>query len=142
LAGGKKMTAKEYLQQAFYIDRKINLNLQKVEEMKRALYGKAVSYTNGKVKSATKANNTECTIMRVLEYEEQINAETDKLVDLRIKIETVISKLTNEQQKEVLTRRYLLYQKWEQIAVGMCLDLRWVYRLHGRALQSVQKYLT
>ncbi len=136
------MTAKEYLQQAFYIDRKINLNLQKVEEMKRALYGKAVSYTNNGIKNATKANNTECVVMRVLEYEEQINSEIDKLVDLRIQIEAVISKLTNEQQKEVLTRRYLLYQKWEQIAVGMHLDLRWVYRLHGRALQSVQKYLT
>jgi len=132
------MTAKEYLQQAFYIDRKINLNLQKVEEMKRALYGKAVSYTNNGIKNATKANNMECVVMRVLEYEEQINSEIDKLVDLRIQIEAVISKLTNEQQKEVLTRRYLLYQKWEQIAVEMGITFQWAHILHKRALKNIR----
>lgn len=137
------MTTKEYLQQAFCIDRKIKLNLQKMKKMKQSLYGKAISYNGGDgVQNGVHANNTERAIMRVLEYEEQINADIDKLVKLRLQIESVIDQVPDERQKELLSRRYLLFEKWEQVSVNMHLNLRWVYRLHGRALQSVQKYLT
>lgn len=131
------MTSKEYLQQAFYIDRKIDISIKKVEEMKRSLYGKSINYENNGAQNGSHANGTENSILRVLEYEEQINADIDKLVDLRFSIEYTIERVPDESQKEILTRRYLLFEKWEKIAVDMDIDLRWVYRLHKKALQTI-----
>ena len=41
-------------------------------------------------------------------------------------------------EKEVLIRRYLMGKAWEQIAVEMNYNYRWVLRLHGRALKNFE----
>ena len=41
----------------------------------------------------------------------------------------------------VLEKRYLCFQSWEQIAVEMGYDLRWLYRIHGKALEEVKAIL-
>jgi len=41
--------------------------------------------------------------------------------------------------RDVLVRRYLQGQSFEQVAVGMGFDYRWTRRLHGRALCEFQK---
>ena len=134
------MTSKEYLSQAFRINRKIDVMIKKVEEMKRALYGKAISYENDGTQSGYHINVTETALFKVLEYEERINAEIDRLVDLRFEIENVITSVNNDVQREVLERRYLLFEKWEKIAVEMNIDLRWVYRLHKKALLAIESH--
>lgn len=136
--GGKLMTAKEYLQQAFYIDRKIDISIKKVEEMKRSLYGKSISYENDGTQNGSHANGTENSIMRVLEYEETINADIDKLVNLWFDIEKSIEQVSDKSQKEILTRRYLLFEKWEKIAVDMDITFQWAHILHKRALKQVK----
>ena len=39
---------------------------------------------------------------------------------------------------QVLEKRYLCFLTWEQIAVDMGYDLRWLYRLQRRALSEVR----
>ena len=131
------MTAKEYLQQAYLFDRKINLDIQMLEAARAALHGRGVSYESDCTQSGSHENSIEKALVRILEYEEHINAEIDKLTEKRQEIEQTINAVRDDTQREVLTRRYLLYQKWELIAVEMDRDLRWVYRLHGRALEKL-----
>ena len=134
------MTSREYLSQAFYINRKIDVMIKKTEEMKRSLYGKAISYENDGTQSGSHANVTETALLKVLEYEERINADINRLVDLRFEIETTIMSVSDNVQREVLERRYLLFEKWEKIAVEMDIDLRWVYRLHKKALLTIESH--
>ena len=134
------MTSKEYLSQAYYINRKIDVMIKKVEEMKRSLYGKAISYENDGTQNGSHINVTETALLKVLEYEERINAEINRLVDLRFEIENTIRSVSDDVQREVLERRYLLFEKWEKIAVEMNIDLRWVYRLHKKALLTIESH--
>lgn len=129
------MTAKEYLSQAYYIDRKIKLDVEKLEAMKASLYSRGASYESDG--SRHKTSNLLPAVQKVIEYEETINAEIDKLVDKRIEIEATINAVGDEVQREILVRRYLKYQKWDRIAFEMHRDLRWIYRLHGRALSKL-----
>lgn len=134
------MTPKEYLSQAFYINRKIDVMIKKAEEMKRSLYGKSINYENDGTQSGNHINVTETALFKVLEYEERINAEIDRLVDLRLEIENAIMSVNDDVQREVLERRYLLFEKWEKIAVEMNIDLRWIYRLHKKALLTIESH--
>ena len=45
--------------------------------------------------------------------------------------------MPDDTQREVLTRRYLLYQKWEYIAVEMNYNIKWIFKLHGKALSKL-----
>lgn len=134
------MTPKEYLSQAFSIDRKINLDIEKLKEMRSSLYGRAVSYENdGSQHSTSGSNSIESALLKVVEYEEKINAEIDELVNKRLEIEKAIRMVNDEVLQEILTRRYLQFQKWERIAVEMHYSIQWVFKLHGQALSKIAK---
>lgn len=49
-----------------------------------------------------------------------------------------IHQMQDGAEKEVLIRRYLMGRTWEQIAVEMDYNYRWVLRLHGRALKNFE----
>lgn len=40
-------------------------------------------------------------------------------------------------RRDILTRRYILGQRWERIAADIDRDLRWVLRLHHRAVDEL-----
>lgn len=55
-----------------------------------------------------------------------------KCKEIRDKIE----RLDNEDEKDVLTYRYIKLMKWEEICTNMHISWKTVHRLHGRALKN------
>jgi RNA polymerase sigma factor (sigma-70 family) len=70
----------------------------------------------------------------ITEYEEQVNEQNIHMLE----IENAIRALTDERYRTVLSMRYLDGRSWGYIAEHMGYDLRWVYRLHGRALKKIK----
>lgn len=130
------MNSKDYLQQAYAIDRQIRLDIQKLDSMRGALYGRAISYDRDGSKAASKTNGMEDSMARVLDYERHINEEIERLTAKRTEIENDIYTIPDDTLREVLTRRYLLYQKWELIAEEMNYGVRHIYKLHLKALRE------
>ena len=64
-----------------------------------------------------------------------LDEQAQRCIDIRKEIVKKIEAMQDETEKLVLRLRYIHGKKWEEIAVEMDLDIRWVYRLHGRALQ-------
>ncbi len=131
------MIAKEFLQQAYFIDRQIQLDLEKLSAARTALFGKGVNYISDGTKAEHHGNGVENAYIRVLAYEEKIDAEIDELSRKREEIEQVIEKLPDKTERELLSRRYLLFQKWDKIAEDMGYSYRHITRLHGKALQKM-----
>ena len=52
-----------------------------------------------------------------------------------------IDSVQNEQQKEVLTRRYITCETFPQIAENMSYSEPGIYVIHGRALLAVNKWM-
>lgn len=132
------MTAKEYLQQAYTIDRRIKLDTEKLAAARSALYGKTARYDSDGSKSVPSGNGTESAVLRVVELEERLDREIDELTYKRQEIEQAVNAVPDEVQREVLTRRYLLYQKWEVIAAEMNYSIQHIFRLHGSALKKMR----
>lgn len=131
------MTAKEYLQQAYIIDRRIKLDTEKLAAAHAALYGKTVRYDSDGFKPVPRVNGTENAVLRIMELEERLNREIDELTEKRQEIEQAVNAVPDEVQREILTRRYLLYQKWEVIAEEMCYSERRIFQIHGNALKNI-----
>ena len=107
--------------------------------------GKTVRYESDGSVHERDGNAVERAYCQIAEY----NAETDKLLDeynvVRRQTERLISSISDAAQREVLSRRYLIGQQWEEIAGSMNYSVRHITRLHGLALQNmslnVQLYL-
>lgn len=70
----------------------------------------------------------------ILEAQEQLRAQCDQCAAVRAEVESAIARVPGQRDQEILRRRYILGQKWEQIAVEMVIDLRWIYRMHKRVV--------
>lgn len=84
-------------------------------------------------------NNDKIAVMteRIDEIDRQISEELDRLARTRAEIEAAIQGVEGGAYREVLERRYIHGEKWEQIAIDMDYDYRWVLRLHGKALNNI-----
>ena len=78
------MDPKKYLQQAYAIDKKIKLDLQKLEAAKASLQCRAVNYD--RVGTSTNKNGIEESIARVMDFENYINSEINTLTAKRREI--------------------------------------------------------
>ena len=142
------MTAKEYLNQAYQIDRQIHVIRDKIDKMRDIATYKSPNFED--TGSHTSNNNaTEDKILKLVEYEKQNERLINKLIDKRNEIERSISRLADPVQREILERRYLLYEPWERhydsvsgryvkgIVESMGYSRRRTFQLHGEALKNI-----
>lgn len=132
------MNAKEFLQQAYFLDRQADLLLKKSELLRKSLYGHGKSDTPCKLPNCDGFSRT---IAKVVDYEKKADELVRKLVDVRLDIEIAIAKVPDSRQREVLERRYLLYQGWDEITEIMNYSKSHVLRLHKSGLEEVKKMI-
>lgn len=131
------MTAKEYLSQVRKMDSRLRLVGQKIEKLRSALdYSSPALDASGSVSSS--ADKLPDTISLIMDYEQQAAELRQEYITKYKEIDSSIAAVPDAVMREVLERRYLLYQRWEQIAEEMHFSQRHIYRLHGTALQKIK----
>lgn len=130
------MTAKEYLMQYRQIEKEINRLL---EERARwaALAEKMTPSLSGMPGGAGGGDRLGETVAKIVDLEREIGAKVDELVEHYRKIGEVVSQIPDEKEREVLLRRYIQGQSWEEIGEKMEITIRRVYQLHKTALFSL-----
>ena len=132
------MTAKEYLRQAYRLDHRIHSD---IEEMER-LHDMAGSVSSPSLEERHKPNRpteapfVKC-VLRIIELEQKINEEIDRLVALKEQMRGVIDTVKDKDEQMVLRYRYIHNMTWEQIGDELRADRTTVYRWHNTALRHV-----
>ncbi|MBC2724815.1 MAG: DUF1492 domain-containing protein [Desulfosporosinus sp.] len=131
------MTSKEYLSQAYRIDQRINSKLEQIASL-RDLATKATSTLTDTPRSQTRnTHSMEGIITKMIDLENEINADIDTLMDLKREIMKVIKGIENPEHQTLLELRYLCFKSWEQIAVDMGYNSKYIFRLHDKALARI-----
>lgn len=133
------MTAKEYLGQAYRIDQRINSKLEQLQSLRYLATKASAVLTTDPVSSTRNVHSMEDVIIKIADLKSEISADLCQLIDTKREIVTVIKCVENNELQTLLELRYLCFKNWEQIAVEMHLDLRWIHRLHNRALNEIDK---
>lgn len=124
---------KQYLLRYRQAEREVRLLMEEKERL-LALATKVTPSYSGETKGSGSGDRMGAAVDKIVQCEEEINRAIDCAVDLRSEIKGAIATVPDWKLREILTRRYILGQKWEQIAWEMSLEFRWVRRLHGRAI--------
>lgn len=129
------MTAKEFLRSARGVDRRVDEAQERLERLRAKLENGRMSSLTGMPRGGG-ADWTE-TADRLIELEKRVNARIRELVRLKRAAMDAIDRVGDARQREVLELYYLDGYKWEQVAERMEMDVRQVFRLHGKALQRI-----
>lgn len=134
------MNAKEYLSQAIWLDQMIDSKLEQLTTLKSLAMKVTSSFTKEKICGGNiEKSKMESTIVKVIDLENEINADIDRLIDLKRDIQDTINKMDDINQQLLLELRYLSGKGWDEIAATMGYDPRTVYRIHGKALKEFER---
>ena len=130
------MTAKEFLRTVRNIDRRVDEATERVERLRARLEAGRMSRITGMPRGGS--SDWTVTADRLIALEAAVNRRVRDLCRLKRQGMEAIDAVEDARLREVLELYYLDGFTWEQVAERMELDVRWVYRLHGRALMRIR----
>lgn len=131
------MTAKEYLNQAYWLDRRIDSKLEQLSALKD-MATKTTSVMSDDVVSHTRnVHSMQDVIAKIIDMQAEINADIDQLVDLKREIMQVVKAVQNPEHQTLLELRYLCFKSWEEVAEELGYNVRHIYRLHDEAVEQI-----
>lgn len=135
------MNALEFLQQAYMLEQQVQTKLRQITSL-RSLAETMRSFTGNEPVSHTRnVTALEDAVIKIMEEEQELNAEIDRLVDLKREIREVISEVQSLDLRLVLEKRHLCFETWPQIGAEMGHTDRWAQVKHRMALIAVQQIL-
>lgn len=132
------MTSKEYLSQAFYLNRQIRAKQKRLEWLRDIAPGPTVRFTDELRGPGNPRNSlVENAAMKVVELEEEIASDIMRLVEITKDIESRIRLVDSVECRTILEMRYLAFMSWDEITSRMGYGSNWVYQKHREALRRV-----
>ncbi len=131
------MTTKEYLSRAFHINMRIRSKAEQIAEMKALATRVNAALSDVKVQTSKNDHRFEDIVIKITEYQDELCKDMEELVQIKKETKRAIDSVKNDEYRLVLEMRYLLYRRWEEIAVALDYSIDNVYYIHRSALNMV-----
>lgn len=131
--------AKEYFAQIRKTDRLIHRLDSTIATLRSSLTSTGSQLKQDKVQTSGPKNTLEETITKIIDLEAKINARIDELVTMKKEAFSMISKVPDLDQQNVLVGRYIQLKKWEDLAAEFEYTTQWLFEIHGKALLAFAK---
>lgn len=129
------MTAKQFLQEVRRIDRRIDARQERLDRIRERLQAGRMSALTGMPRGGR--SDWAETADRLIDLERRVNATIREMCRWKRLAQEAIDRIDDSRLRDVLEYYYIDGMTWEQVAEAMgYADTRFVFRLHGRALQA------
>lgn len=133
------MTAKEYLQTIKDRRELIKVLLEEIEQLRTDAESVSINL-DGMPRNNGKSSFEKLAI-QLAETESQLTEEMSGLWSETMKAHRLIGQVSSAQRQQILTKRYLKGQRWEEIAYEMHFSWQHCFRVHDHALRELDKIL-
>ena len=134
------MKAKEYLLQVEKLNKMIDNKLIELEQWKAMATGITVHSDGERVQSSGSQQRMADAVSRYVDIQNEVNAQIDRLVELKKEVISTIEQLP-AQEYDLLHKVYIQLMSFKDAAAAYNKHPKWAARIHGSALQKVQKIL-
>ena len=128
----------KYLKRYINLDREIERKLEEVARLRSKLTRVTEVYSTEPRGGGTIYGKTEEILAKIVDLENEIDADIDRLVAIRDGIKTIIEAVEDDRERLLLQYRYLDGKTFEKIAVEMNYSWRQIHRLHSQALTNLK----
>lgn len=132
------MNAKEYLNQAYRLDQRINSKIAQIAALNELATNCSSAVTGMPHNPQRSQSPMADAVCKIIDLQNEINRDIDRLLELKREIITVIKAVNNPEYQTLLELRYLCYKSWEQIAVEMNYGIDNVFKLYRKSLAAVR----
>ena len=129
---------KEYLSQAFHIDKQLKSKLEQLSVLRELATTTTQPLSDMPGSPNRNIDRMEKAIIKIMDMEKEISEEVDALLDLKNEIAQCIKAVNDIDCQLILEFRYLCFMSWEDIAAEMNFTVRNVHILHGKALKMIE----
>lgn len=113
---------------------KLEVELRQELEAQRARACKTTAALTGMPGGGGDGQALPRAVESIIAAQQELQAQITLCGAVRREVVAVLNQIADARDHEILRRRYLLGQRFEEIAVDMMLEYRWVRRLHKRAV--------
>ena len=130
------MNTKE-LTRVWHLDKHIRDKVDKLDRLRASVGNSGVRYDTDPVQSSSGLDRMERTIAEIVDLEKEIDEMIDRYSEYKNYVIKRIDKLPNERSRDVIYDRYILFMSFSEISAQLGgIDIRWIKRIHKRALQE------
>lgn len=133
--------AKEFFQQIRDIDRQIDQKIENLGRMQSLAEKCTATIKEVSVFGGGGSRSMEDTIAKIITLQSEINADIDRLVDMKQKAILIINQIRNTKQRMVMEGRYLNGKTFEALSCDLDCSFQWIHELHKRALRTCEKIM-
>jgi len=136
------MNTKEFLNQAFYLNLKIQKKTERIERL-RAMLERLAPYISdmSKIQGGGDDDKLANGVAKIVDLQSEVKELAEKLADISCEIADTIEELSDKRQCEVLTKRYLEFKQWSLISEEMHFSYHYVHDLHRRGINHIAKII-
>ena len=130
---------REFFEKMVSQERKVEMMKEEYHRIRESLDISGVSYENtGGTPGSRKTDTMSEIIAEMVDFENNMKQEEFKLAVMRLKATAAISKLTDDNEREVLRRWYLMQQSEDKISADIGYSRTMVYEFRKRGLKHLQ----
>ena len=130
---------REFFENMVSQEKKVRMMQEEYHRIKQSLDISGIRYENtGTTSGSKKTDGMAEVIAEMVDFENEMKQEESKLAVMRLKATVAISKLTDDNEREVLRRWYLLKQAEEKIRHDMGYSQSMVYEFRKRGFKHLE----
>ncbi len=122
------------------IDDSINLKLEELAQLRALAERCTVRITDESRPVGTHSDKVGMYSAKMADLENKINAQIDELVELKEKIMYLVGALEDENERNVIERRFILHESIDKIADKLGFSSRHVHRMLCSALSHLDEH--
>lgn len=132
------MTAKEYLNQAYRLDQRIQSKQEQIASLNDLATSCSATMTGMPRNPNCGGSRMADAVGKIIDLENEIAADMEQLVQLKAEIVATINAVDSIDHRLILEKRYISGKSWPEIAVDLGCKMRRMYTLHDEALEKVK----
>lgn len=137
------MTAKEYLKQISRLTSFIESKKERLTVLRDIAQSCGAPALTGMPKNPGSSQSKMAdAICKAIDLENEIRRDEERLQQKKVFLLELIGQIESTEYQTILISRYFKNSSWEDIASKMFYSERWIYELHGRALNELNRLLT
>ncbi len=133
------MTAKEYLDRYRLLNVEITAKREQADSIREL--AETVSHFSNGVGGNGSGDKVGRNAAKLVDLENEIIAEMNKLVELKCEIEATIAVIDDPTLRQLLTLKYINILTWEQVAERLNYSRMQIHRLHIKALKILENVI-
>lgn len=131
------MTEKEFLTLAYRLDQRIHSKQEQITALNDLATSCTASMTGMPHGVNSGGSRMADAVSRIVDLQNEIVADMEALVALKSEIISSINAVPNIEYRLILEKRYINGQPWPEIADDLGYKMRYLYKLHDRAVAQI-----